>query len=147
MPVIDASYRLVSTLTLLATDESACNSLRASLGLIASLLEQQEIRDLWIREKSSDQHSRPTYQQDSHLSLQCFEKAHSTTYPMHSLRSCARLSEPSLDLIAAPEHAARERLQSRRIDDHVPRHDGIELVILLGVGGVGDFVRGLGYIS
>ena len=100
-----------------------------------------------MREKSSDQHPLPTYQQESHLSLQCFEKTHSTTYPMHSLRPCARLSEPSLDLIATPEHAARERLQSRRVDDHVPRHDGVKLVVLLCVGGVGDFVRGLGYIS
>ena len=66
---------------------------------------------------------------------------------MHSLRSRASLPEPGFDLITASEHTARERLQSRRVDDHVPRHHGIELVVLLSVGGVGDSVRGLGDVA
>lgn len=66
---------------------------------------------------------------------------------MHSLCSCPGLPESSLDLIAASEHTACERLQSRRIDDHISCHHGVELVVLLLIGGVGDFVRGLGDVA
>ena len=66
---------------------------------------------------------------------------------MHCLRSRARLAEPGFDLITPSENAACEGLQSGRVNNDVPCHDSVELVILLAVGGIGYLVRGLGDIA